>query len=91
MPVVQCPHCRSEVELDDGVSGFFDCPHCGEEFEWVEMDEETDFTQVNSAAWVGFVALALILVFYWIVVYIETGRLPWDGLFNGLIRFIFGL
>ena len=91
MPVVQCPHCSLEVELDDGASGFFDCPHCGEEFEWVEMDEETDFTQVNSAAWVGFVALALILVLYWIVVYIETGRLPWDGLFNGLIRFIFGL
>ena len=90
MVVIQCPHCNLEVELDEGVSGLFDCPHCGEEFEWGEMDEEIDLTQVNSVAWVGLLALTLILILYWIAVYNETGRLPWDGIFHGLIRLIFG-
>lgn len=73
-----------------GVSGLFDCPHCGEEFQWGEMDKETDWTQVNSVAWMILVALTLILILYWILVFIETGRLPWDGVFYNLMRFLFG-
>ena len=90
MAVIQCPHCSLEVELDDGGPGLFDCPHCGEEFQWGEMDKETDWTQANSVAWMILVALTLILILYWILVFIETGRLPWDGVFYNLMRFLFG-
>ena len=32
MVVIQCPHCREDVELEDGVFGLFACPYCNEEF-----------------------------------------------------------
>ena len=31
MVVIQCSHCGEDVELEDGVSGFFDCPYCDNE------------------------------------------------------------
>ena len=51
MVVIQCPHCNLEVELDDGESGLFDCPHCGKEFQWGEMDEETDHNILTWLDW----------------------------------------
>ena len=81
MVVMQCPHCSLEVELDDGASGLFDCPHCGEEFQWGEMDKETDWTQANSVAWVLLVAVTLILILFWI-------QVSWQG-FDWL-RFLLG-
>ena len=33
MPVVQCPHCVEDVELEDGSFGLFECPYCDDEFE----------------------------------------------------------
>jgi hypothetical protein len=41
------------VELADGAPGRFSCPHCGEEFQWGEMDGDTDrsiFTYLDWAA-----------------------------------------
>ena len=34
MVVIQCPHCREDVELEDGVFGLFACPYCDEEFDY---------------------------------------------------------
>lgn len=34
MPVVQCPHCVEDVELEDGSFGLFECPYCDDEFEF---------------------------------------------------------
>ncbi|MDA8715514.1 hypothetical protein N9V58_00095 [Candidatus Poseidoniales archaeon] len=63
MVVIQCPHCRLEVELDDGVSGLFDCPHCGEEFEWEGMDEEIDpELSLDWVKWAFTAALVFILI-----------------------------
>ena len=53
MVVLQCPHCSRKVELADGAPGRFGCPHCGEEFQWGEMDGDTDrsiFTYLDWAA-----------------------------------------
>ena len=58
MVVIQCPHCNLEVELDDGESGLFDCPHCGKEFQWEEMDEDTDH---NILTWLDWVASKIYL------------------------------
>ena len=38
MVVIECPHCREHIELDDDASGLFECPFCEGEFEW-EMDD----------------------------------------------------
>jgi hypothetical protein len=42
MVEIQCPHCKRDVELEDGVFGLFDCPHCNNEFEF-----EDDSTNIN--------------------------------------------
>ncbi len=34
MPLIQCPHCGEDIELEDGVSGLFDCPYCDKDFTW---------------------------------------------------------
>ena len=33
MPIIQCPHCDEDIELDF-TEGLFDCPHCDEQFSW---------------------------------------------------------
>ena len=34
MVVIQCPHCKEDIELEDGVFGLFACPYCDEEFDY---------------------------------------------------------
>ena len=34
MPLIQCPHCGEDIELEDGASGLFDCPYCDKDFTW---------------------------------------------------------
>ena len=34
MVEIQCPHCSSDIELDEDASGLFERPHCNKEFEY---------------------------------------------------------
>lgn len=47
MPVVQCPHCVQDVELEDGSFGLFECPYCDEEFEF-ELEYEPKYKSFND-------------------------------------------
>ena len=50
MVVIQCPHCREDVELEDGVFGLFSCPYCDEEFDY----ESGTNSGLNTTMKVGF-------------------------------------
>ena len=65
MVVILCPHCSRKVELADGSPGRFDCPHCEEEFQWGEMDEDSDqsiFTWLDWAASTIYLQIGLLFI-----------------------------
>jgi len=44
MVEIQCPHCEEDVELEEGLSGWFSCPHCDEDF---SHDEEVGYAELS--------------------------------------------
>ena len=53
MPVIQCPHCDEDIELDF-TEGLFDCPHCDEEFTWGRETPSVEFYK-KLEFWFGLV------------------------------------
>ena len=67
MVVIQCPHCNLKVDLADAGAGRFSCPHCGKEFQWGEMDENTDsglFSWLDRAASTIYLQIGILIILY---------------------------
>jgi len=67
MVVIQCPHCNLKVDLADAGPGRFSCPHCGKEFQWGEMDENTDsglFSWLDRAASTIYLQIGILIILY---------------------------
>ena len=67
MVVIQCPHCNLKVDLADAGPGRFSCPHFGKEFQWGEMDENTDsglFSWLDRAASTIYLQIGILIILY---------------------------
>ena len=67
MVVILCPHCNLKVDLADAGQGRYACPHCGKEFQWGEMDGETDdglFAWLDRAASTMYLQFGILVLLY---------------------------
>jgi DNA-directed RNA polymerase subunit RPC12/RpoP len=84
MVVIQCPHCNLKVDLANAGPGRFACPHCGKEFQWGEMDEDTDdglFAWLDRAASTMYLQIGILVVLYPVTLFIPDLL----GLFSALL------
>ena len=73
MVVIRCPHCNLKVDLADAGPGRFACPHCGKEFQWGEMDEDTDdglFAWLDRAASTIYLQIGMLVLLYPVTLFI---------------------
>ena len=62
MVEIECPHCESEVELEDGVYGLFTCPHCQKDFDWSVQTKWTIeyFSRLTMRIGLGLLAIGFL-------------------------------
>lgn len=75
MVEVECPHCETNVALDDDEFGVFICPHCDIEFEWGNPPSEREEIEIEVTSFSE-------VFFLWMI------TLAWCGISFGIAGFV---